>query len=296
MSLLTKRLLMVTGKGGAGKSTVSAALGLACAARGRRTVLAEMGEQQRMARLFGLDSGNGREPWPVAPNLETLSIDAQHALERELSAGLPLRAIAGRLVETRAVAAVAQAAPGLRELLALSVVRDLLRGHHDTVVLDGPATGHAIGLLEVPRTLAGIARVGPVRQRADSLIRMLEDPRQTAVVLVSTAEELAVSETLEAWERLAATRVACAGTVANAVLPPLFEPGDEAALGAVADDAGPTARAAVAAARERISRTAAERALLGRLPALLAELPMLPTDEPAGRAEATELAMLLDDL
>jgi anion-transporting ArsA/GET3 family ATPase len=296
MSLLTKRLLIVTGKGGVGKSTVSAALGLACAARGRRTVLAELGGQQRMARLFGLQESAGPDPRPVAPNLEALSIDPQHALERELWSQLPLRAIAGRLVETRAVAAVAQAAPGLRELLALSVVRDLLRGHHDTVVLDAPATGHAIGMLEVPRTLAAIARVGPVRQRADSLVRLLEDGRQTAVVLVSTPDELSVSETTDSWERLSCTRTACAGTIANAVLPELFELGDGAALAAVGGDAGPTAKAAVTAARERMSRTAAERARLGRLPAPLAELPMLLTEEPTGRAEATELAMLLEHL
>jgi anion-transporting ArsA/GET3 family ATPase len=296
MSLLTKRLLIVTGKGGVGKSIVAAALGLACAARGRRTVVAELNGQQRLARLFALAGDGGHEPRPAAPNLEVLSIDPQHALERELAAQLPLGAITGRLADTRAVATVAQAAPGLRELLALSMIRNLLATHHDTVVLDAPATGHATGLLAVPRTIAGIARVGPVRQRAESLVRLLEDGRQTAVVLVSTPEELAVSETLEAWERLAATRVACAGTIANGVLQPLFEPGDEEALAVVGEDAGPAAQSAVSAARARIARTAAERDLLRRLPSLLAELPLIPGEAAPGRVETTELATLLEAL
>jgi anion-transporting ArsA/GET3 family ATPase len=296
MSLLTKRLLIVTGKGGVGKSTVSAALGLALAARGRRTVIAETGGQERMIRLFGLAAPAGPEPRPAAPNLEVLSIDPRHALQSELQAQLPIGGIAGRLVDTRAVAAVAQTAPALRELLALSTIRNLLAGHHDTVVLDAPATGHAIGMLEVPRTLQRIARVGPVRQRAESLVRLLEDDRLTAVVLVSTPEDLAVSETLDAWERLATTHVPCAGTIANGVLEPLFEAGDGAALATVGDGAGPAARAAVAAAHARMAQTAAERELLRRLPWPLAELPLIQGDLPPGRAEAAELAGLLERL
>jgi anion-transporting ArsA/GET3 family ATPase len=204
-----------------------------------------------------------------------------------------VRLLAQRLVENRAVSTAAQAAPGLRELLALSVIRDLLRGHHDSVVLDAPASGHAAGLLDVPRTVAGVARVGPVRKRADGLTAMLEDPHRTRVVLVSTPHDLPVAETLETWERLASGRVAVAGTIANAVAQPAFEAADQAVLERIGPDAGPLARAALDAACSSIAAHAAQRERLDRLPRVLAELPLLH-DGAAGRDAITELAAHLE--
>ena len=226
-----------------------------------------------------------------------LSIDPRHALQSDLLAQ-PQLPIGGSPDgwSTPGRWRPSPTAPALRELLALSTIRNLLAGHHDTVVLDAPGTGHAIGMLEVPRTLQRIARVGPVRQRAENILLPARGrpPDGGRAGLHSRGPGL--SETLDAWERLATTHVPCAGTIANGVLEPLFEAGDEAALAVVGDGDGPAARAAVAAAHARMAQTAAERELLRRLPSPLAELPLIQGDLPPGRAEAAELAGLLEGL
>ena len=161
------------------------------------------------------------------------------------------------------------------------------------MILDAPASGHAAGLLDVPRTVAGVARVGPVRKRADSLTALLEDPQRTRVVLVSTPDELPVSETLETWERLSAGRVAVAGTIANAVIEPAFDAGDQAVLERIGPNAGALALAALDAAHSSIASQAAQRERLDRLPRVLAELPLLHGGT-AGRDAITQLATHLE--
>jgi anion-transporting ArsA/GET3 family ATPase len=293
VSLTSKRLLIVTGKGGVGKSTVAAALGLAAAAVGHRVAVVELAGHTRMPRLFGLPARTDGRLQALHPNLESLTIDPARVLEEELATHLPVRAVARGLAENRAVATIASAAPGLRELLALSAVANLLDGPHDLAVVDGPATGHALGLVDVPETVAAIARMGPVRSRADRLGRLLADGTSTAVVLVSTPDELSVSEALEAWDELAGGSVTAAGVIANMVLPALFEPGDGALLDALPDDVPPTGRAAIDAARGRMGRTALERERLDRLPAVLAELPLL-FGEALDRDDVIDLSELLE--
>jgi anion-transporting ArsA/GET3 family ATPase len=274
MSLYDKRLVIVSGKGGVGKSTVSAAIGMAAAARGRQTLLVEVASQERMSLLFDQGGPIGYHVTPVYPGLDAFSVDPQKALEEYLVSQLKVRAIVERLVANAGFGHVTAAAPGLRELVTLAKIRSLLEhGRHDFVVCDAPATGHGLGFLKVPRTFMRVAPVGPVHTRAVWVAELLEDPAQTAVVLVTTPEELPVTETLEAIADVAGHGVPFAGVVANAVYEPLFDAADAAAFEHVRGRGA--AAAAAAAARARIARTADQAEQLERVRPCLAELPFL---------------------
>ena len=187
MSLYSRRLVIVSGKGGVGKSTVSAAIGMASAGRGLRTLLIEVASQERMSLLFDQGGPIGYHATPVYPGLDAFSIDPQKALEEYLVSQLKVRAMVERLVANGAFGHVTAAAPGLRELVTLAKIRQLLDGgRHDLAVVDAPATGHGLGFLKVPRTFTRVARVGPVHARAAWVAEFLEDPARTAVVLVTT--------------------------------------------------------------------------------------------------------------
>jgi anion-transporting ArsA/GET3 family ATPase len=276
MSLYSRRLVIVSGKGGVGKSTVSAAIGMASAGRGLRTLLIEVASQERMSLLFDQGGPIGYHATPVYPGLDAFSIDPREALEEYLVSQLKVRAIVERLVASGAFGHVTAAAPGLRELVTLAKIRQLLEhGRHDLAVVDAPATGHGLGFLKVPRTFTRVARVGPVHARAAWVAEFLEDPVRTAVVLVTTAEELPVTETLEAIADISSDHVPFAGVIANAVIEPLFDAGDAAALEPLRGSGSGDAAAAAAAARARIARAADQREQLSRLDACLAELPFL---------------------
>jgi anion-transporting ArsA/GET3 family ATPase len=263
-----------SGKGGVGKSTVSAAIGMAAAGRGLRALLVEVASQERMSLLFDQGGPIGYHETPVYPGLDAFSIDPEKALEEYLVSQLKVRAVVERLVSNRAFGHVTAAAPGLRELVTLAKIRQLAeRGRHDIVVVDAPATGHGLGFLKVPRNFVRVTRTGPVHARAVWVSELLEDPERTAVVLVTTPEELPVSETLEAMADVDGHGVPLAGVIANGVFEPLFEPGDAEALARV--PAGGDAGAAAAAARARIARTADETEQLARVRPCLAELPFL---------------------
>jgi anion-transporting ArsA/GET3 family ATPase len=268
--LLTKPLLVVTGKGGVGKSTVAAALGMAAAARGRRTIVAEVAARDDISRALvaGEDVPSFVER-ELGPGLHHISIDPESALEEYVKDQLP-RGVADLLAASRMFSYLVAATPGLRELLTVGKVWELAQpdrrtpGAHpyDLVILDAPATGHGVAVLTAPGTFADAARMGPIARQGGIIHGMLADPDQTGIVAVATAEEMPVNETLALRDALhAELGQRFAGVVVNGVLPSRFRRADVAAL-----DAAPApASRAVRAARAEAARARAHRAQVARL-------------------------------
>ncbi len=291
----------MSGKGGVGKSTVAAALGVAAARRGRRVLVADVSGGGRLADLFDSAEPIGFARTPVRPHLDAMSVDPQRALEEYLLAQVPARALLQRVLESRTVTLLAAAAPGLRELVALAVLTGYLddgdgRRAYDMVIVDAPATGHGVAMMRVPRTFLEVARSGPLRPRAEALAGLVEDPSCTAVVLVATPEELPVSEALEAAAALRGDGLPLAGVIANGAYPPLFAAEEAARLASVDADGRPLAAAALRAAASRAARTEDQREQLDRLgDDVLAELPFL-FEARVGAAAVGALAVRLEAL
>jgi anion-transporting ArsA/GET3 family ATPase len=263
--LLNKPLVVVTGKGGVGKSTVAAALGLVAARRGLRTIIAEVARRDDVSRVLG---GTGVHENELAPRLHHISIDPEEAMEEYVVDQLPSRALADVLLSSRGFSYFAAATPGLRELLTVGKVWELAQENrrtpgadpYDLVVLDAPATGHGVAVLAAPRTFADAAVMGRIARQGRIIDAMLSDPAQTGVVAVARAEEMPVNETLALEAALPQTvGVAVDLVVANGLLPDRFAAADVRTL----RDAPPTRP--VRAALTAHARARAQRAQLARL-------------------------------
>jgi anion-transporting ArsA/GET3 family ATPase len=223
LDLLERRLLFVTGKGGVGKTAISAAIASLAAARGRRTLVCEVDAKGDLARFFETGT-TGFEPREVLPRLDVMTLTTEESLREylRLHVRLPLIARIGPLA--RSFDFVANAAPGVREILTVGKVTwEVREDHYDLVVVDASASGHVVAQLGAPEAINELVKVGVVREQTGWMQEILHDPSTTGVVIVTTPEEMPVVETLELAERLRAqTKVGLAAVVANRVLPELF--------------------------------------------------------------------------
>ncbi len=225
------RLHVVTGKGGTGKTTVAAALALALAAGGRRTLLVEVEERQGIAQLFDTP------PLPyverriaVAPaggEVRALAVDAEEALLDYLQSFYNLRPAGRALRRMGAVDFATTIAPGMRDVLLTGKVKEAVtrteHGHrvYDAVVLDAPPTGRIVRFLNVTSEVAGLARMGPVRSQSEGVMAVLRSP-QTAVHVVTLLEEMPVQETVDAGGELRGSRLPVGAVIVNMTRPPLL--------------------------------------------------------------------------
>jgi hypothetical protein len=298
---LDKRLVVVTGKGGVGKTTVAAALGLLAARQGRRTVVCEVAQQERLAGLFGArDVGHGEVE--LAPGLFSVSVQPERAMHEWLRHQLKSGALAGLLGHSRLFGYLTAAAPGVTELVTVGKVWDLAQvkrrtggSAFDLVIMDAPATGHALALLRAPRTYANIARVGPIARQAGSIDAFLRDSSATGVLSVALPEEMPVNETVDLEQRLADDLGMAVGqVVANGVLPARFTAGDVRRLRSLDGQGTKAAQAAVTSALVEHRRAAGQQEQLERLRgevrAPVTTLPYLFEPEPRRR----ELELLSD--
>jgi anion-transporting ArsA/GET3 family ATPase len=208
-TILDKRLIFVTGKGGVGKSTVAAALGVAAAREGKRAIVCEVAQQERMSRFFERQ-GVGYHETEISPNLFAFSIDPQRALEEYLLLQIKVKPVYDLMFKNRVFTYFAAATPGLRELVTVGKVWELAQldrrvkrgAKYDVVIVDAPATGHGLGILKTPKTFGDIARVGPIKRQADTIYKFVTDPKLTSVCAVAWPEEMPVNETLDLQRNL----------------------------------------------------------------------------------------------
>jgi anion-transporting ArsA/GET3 family ATPase len=303
-ALFDRRLIFVTGKGGVGKSTVAAALGLLAARRGLRTIVAELSSQERVQRSFD-HHGDGFSEVELAPDLFTISIDPQHAMEEYLT--VKTGRVGQVLGSSKLFHAFAMATPGMRELLSMGKVWELAQLHrrtrgaapYDLVIVDAPATGHGVAILKTPRTFAEIARVGPIAHQGRTIAATIADRRFTAVVAVATAEEMPVNETLALREALLDDGLDLDAVIVNALYPPRFDETEVPELEGALERTGATvARGALTAALSEHARGVAQREQRDRLRdglgLELIELPYLFADHVA-EGELEALASALED-
>lgn len=223
MTLLDRHLLFVTGKGGVGKTTVSAALAQLAAQHGRRTLVCEMDAKGSLAAAFDCP------PFPyqarqVDTDLFAMAMNTEDSLREylKLFVRIPFVGRIGPLARTFDF--VADAAPGVKEILAVGkLCYEVRERNYDLVVVDAQASGHIVGQIGAPRVISELVQVGLVRDQTKWMLDILEDPVRTGLITVTTPEEMPVNETIELLAQVKErTRVDIAAVVVNRVLPALF--------------------------------------------------------------------------
>ncbi len=197
----TSRVVIVAGKGGVGKTTVTATLATAAAQVGLSVLIVEVEGKSGLAATFG-HPPLGYEETELAPGVRARTLTPDGALVDYLeNAGL--RRISKRLTESGALDVVASAVPGMKDILVLGKVKQLEQSDAaDLILIDAPAAGHAINFLLSPRGLLDAVRVGPVRKQAVEVTEMLSDPTRAQVLLVTVPEETPVNELVDTAFRL----------------------------------------------------------------------------------------------
>jgi len=277
--LLDKRLVIVTGKGGVGKSTVSLAIALAAARQGKRTILCEVSNQEQLSRAFHRAEVGFHEV-ELTENLWGISLDPDEAMREYVLLQLKVKAMRDLLFRSRIFTYLAAATPGLKELVTIGKIWELALDdrkvksgrRYDLVIVDAPATGHGVGFLQTPRTFANLARVGPIRDHAEALDALIRDPKRTGVAVVALPEEMPVNETSMLEERLESEihigvdRIFC-----NGLYPERFSDSESASVAALVDlengdeDRSVLVRAAARAAVTQVRRARDQRQQLARL-------------------------------
>ena len=302
--MLDKRLVVVTGKGGVGKTTVAAAMGLAAARAGKRTVICEVAEQQRITETFGHPPAGFTET-EVAPRLHAFSINPEEAKEEWLRRQLRSGTLTGLLGSSRIYQYLTAAAPGLTELVTIGKVWELAQlerrtpgaSPYDLAIVDAPATGNGMALLSAPRTYAQIAKVGPIRRHSQAIDAFVSDPASTAVVAVALPEEMPVNETVDLERRLAEELgMELAQVLVNGLLPGHLSGTDVKAIEAVDGMGSPAAREALATALAGEARARSQRKQVARLRrrthAPVATLPFVMSPE----LEVEDLQLLASEI
>jgi anion-transporting ArsA/GET3 family ATPase len=268
----SRRFLIVTGKGGVGKTTVAAAEALALAAKGKRVLVAMCNAKERLSTMLGCDP-IGPEVTEVQPNIWAVNIEPAKAIEEYGLMKLKVRLVYKAVFDNKYARAFLHAVPGLEEWAMLgkawwhtSEVREDGSLKYDVVILDAPATGHGLDMLRVPKIIVEIVPPGILRADAEVARTMFQDPTRCGVILVTLPEEMPVTETIELATALAGElSLPIAKVVINGVLPPLFSPEERAALLRANVAPGPGASAAILAGQARATRENVQSESLARL-------------------------------
>lgn len=238
--LLGRRALLVTGKGGVGKTSVAAALALVAAASGKRTLVGEISYEpdatSPLARALGVERTHPH-PTDVAPNLRSVLLTPTDGHVRFLRKALHVGVLADAAMRSAAIRRFLLAAPMLPEMGILYRIHDLVLAarpdgspEHELVIVDLPATGHTLGLAQIPKAILEVIHSGPIATAVREGISLLEDPARTTALVVTLPEALPVSEAAELARGLRAHDIPLSGVVLNRVPADPFEPGERQAI------------------------------------------------------------------
>lgn len=245
--LLDRRLIFVMGKGGVGKTTLSIALAFAAESAGKRVLLAETEESGSIGRLLG-EIDLTEKPVSVSGKIWIARIDPKAELEAYTQFHVKSGFVSRRITKSRLFDYLSEATPGLREIMTLGRIWRWERERHkdgrpfyDIIIVDSPATGHALSLLRLPKILIDMIRVGPIVSQVSDLQKLLRDEKKTWLTLVCLPEELPVKESLElitiARDEI---NIPVRFMFLNGVFPSLFNPAEgerlESLLHGKADD------------------------------------------------------------
>jgi anion-transporting ArsA/GET3 family ATPase len=286
-ALEDKRFLIVTGKGGVGKTTVCAAEALALAAKGRRVLVAMCNAKERLSAMFGCDL-IGNQVVPVSQNVWAVNMEPQAALEEYGLMTLKSKTLYHLLFDNKYVRTFFRAVPGMSEWTMLGkawwhTTETAADGkpRYDVVILDAPATGHGLDMLRVPKVIIDVVPPGLLRRDAERAWTLFQDPALCAVVIVTLPEEMPTSETIELARALKnELKLPIGKIVVNGVLPPLFSRDERARLeglegkGLSLEGAESPGDAVLASGRDRATR---ERVQAESLARLSKELPLPPS-------------------
>ncbi len=234
MTLFDKRLVLVLGKGGVGRSTIAASIAAAAARRGRRTLLFETNATDRFGAYFGKPPV-GTEVVPLAPNLYGVNTNPAAALREYGLMVLRFERVYDMVFENRLTKAFLRAIPGLDEYSLIGKAwfhtKEEKRGKPvwDTVVFDMPASGHSLSMLRIPWTIIDTVPEGPLTRDARQVQQLLHDRERTSIVLVSLAEEMPANEARELQDKLKVLGLSPEQLVVNQVYPNRFPTGSPAA-------------------------------------------------------------------
>ena len=232
--ILSRRVLIVLGKGGVGKSTLSAALAKVATISDARALIMECDARAPIAATFGVASS--LEPAQVAHNLDLMTLDGRAALEEYLRLVVPGRMLLKAVFASRIYQFFVQAAPGLRELMMLGKVyyeADSDGGKAAPpriIVVDAPASGQAMSLLKMPTAARSTFGDSVVGKEASNISKMLRDRRNCAIIQVTTADSLSISETIETHAQLSNLNLAPAAVIFNRMPPSEFDAADISTL------------------------------------------------------------------
>jgi anion-transporting ArsA/GET3 family ATPase len=284
--LLERELLVVTGKGGVGKTTIAAGLAVLAARQGKRVLVCEVDAKGTLAEALQspplrFDAIRVEAAVHSPGEVWAMAMDTEDSLREYLGIHLrvPIVARIGPLART--LDFVASAAPGVKEILTIGkLAYEVRERHYDLVVVDAAATGHIVGQLAAPQAINDLVQVGLVREQTRWMLEILADPQRTGLAIVTTPEEMPVDETIDLAGRVGReTPVQLAAVVVNRVLPELFGRGEEevfghlrtrTALAAVEALAGPGATTVLDAAELAVTL---RRSGVGHLAELHAALP-----------------------
>jgi anion-transporting ArsA/GET3 family ATPase len=232
--ILAHRVLIVLGKGGVGKSTLSAAIAKTATISGDRALIMECDSRAPLAATFGV--APSFVPIQVAHNLDLMTLDGRAALEEYLRLVVPGRMLLKAVFASRIYQFFVQAAPGLRELMMLGKVfydanrTDAKAPARNLIIVDAPASGQAMSLLKMPTAARSTFGDSVVGKEASNISKMLRDRRNCAIIQVTTADSLSISETIETYAQLSRIHLAPAAVIFNRMPPSEFDAADISAL------------------------------------------------------------------